>query len=251
MTEPIRLLLNGEPVEVDGLAPQTTLLEWLREHRRLTGTKEGCAEGDCGACTVIVAERDGQALAWRPVNACIRLLPSLDGKAVFTVEGLRHDGTLHPVQQAMVECHGSQCGYCTPGFVMSLFGLYKNGAPATRTEVDDALAGNLCRCTGYRPILAAAQRMRELPAPDGWRAPGRAADGSRRIEAGEEQLVQQLGALERPRDSTTKVRDSDGSRLLPRMRSPRHASTIRMRSSSPARRTSRCGSPSSTVPWAR
>ena len=198
MPEPIRLLLNGEPVAIDGLAPQTTLLEWLREQRRLTGTKEGCAEGDCGACTVIVAEADGRTLAWRPINACIRLLPTLDGKAVFTVEGLERDGVLHPVQQAMVECHGSQCGFCTPGFVMSLFGLYKSGAPATRTAVDDALSGNLCRCTGYRPIHAAAQRMRELPAPAGWRAPGRAADGSQRIEADDERLAQQLLALARP-----------------------------------------------------
>jgi xanthine dehydrogenase small subunit len=199
MPEPIRFLLNGEPVEVAGVAPQTTLLEWLREHRRLTGTKEGCAEGDCGACTVVVAEAGGAGLDWRPVNACIRLLPSLDGKAVFTVEGLRQrDGSLHPVQQAMVECHGSQCGFCTPGFVMSLFGLYKSAPAATRAEVDDALSGNLCRCTGYRPILAAAQRMRELPAAAGWRAPGRAADGTRTIDPEEEQIAQQLGALARP-----------------------------------------------------
>jgi len=198
MSEPIRLLLNGEPIEVAGVSPQTTLLEWLREHRRLTGTKEGCAEGDCGACTVVVAEPDGALLAWQPVNACIRLLPSLDGKAVFTVESLQQsDGTLHPVQQAMVECHGSQCGFCTPGFVMSLFGLYKNASAASRAEVDDTLSGNLCRCTGYRPILAAAQRMRELPAAMGWRAPGRAADGSRTVDIEEEQLAQQLATLAR------------------------------------------------------
>ncbi|HEX4883469.1 MAG TPA: xanthine dehydrogenase small subunit [Casimicrobiaceae bacterium] len=198
MPEPIRLLLNGAPVEVAGLSPQTTLLEWLREHRRLTGTKEGCAEGDCGACTVVVAQRQGDALAWSPVNACIRLLPSLDGTAVFTVEALAgDDGALHPVQQALVECHGSQCGFCTPGFAMSLFGLYKNAPAASRGAVDDALSGNLCRCTGYRPILAAARRMHELPAPDGWRGPGRAADGSPVAGPAEAQLAARLAALAR------------------------------------------------------
>jgi xanthine dehydrogenase small subunit len=195
MSPPLRLLLNGELVEIDGVAPQTTLLAWLREHRRLTGTKEGCAEGDCGACTVVVAEPAGNGLAWKPVNACIRLLPSLDGKAVFTVESLAGGGgALHPVQQAMVECHGSQCGFCTPGFAMSLFALYKAGGAATRERADDALSGNLCRCTGYRPILAAAQRMGELPAAEGWRGPG---DGPRVAQA-EQALAERLAALARP-----------------------------------------------------
>ena len=131
----IRLVLNGERVDVDGVPPQTTLLQWLRESRALTGTKEGCAEGDCGACTVVVASSHGDGtLAWTPINACIRPLPSLDGHAVFTVESLAAPGgALHPVQQALVECHGSQCGFCTPGFAMSLFGLYKNAhAPSRR-----------------------------------------------------------------------------------------------------------------------
>ena len=141
-------------------------------HRRLTGTKEGCAEGDCGACTVVVVDLHGDRLAWRPVNACIRLLPSVNAKAVFTVEALRcRSGALHPVQQALVDCHGSQCGFCTPGFVMSLFGLYKNTPTPDRAACQNALSGNLCRCTGYRPILEAAQRMYELDAPDDWRAP--------------------------------------------------------------------------------
>ena len=167
------LVLNGAPVEVTGVPPQTTLLAWLREQRALTGTKEGCAEGDCGACTVMLAEPHGGRLAWKPINACIRLLPSVAGKAIFTVEALKGaDGSLHPVQQAMVEAHGSQCGFCTPGFVMSLFGLYKNARRPARRELDDALSGNLCRCTGYAPILKAARRMYDLPAPDGWRAPG-------------------------------------------------------------------------------
>jgi len=166
-----RFLLNGTSVTVEGVPPPTTLLAWLREHRQLTGTKEGCAEGDCGACTVMMVRRDGGRLRWLPINACIRPLPSVAGTAIFTVESLQGgDGAPHPVQQAMVEMHGSQCGFCTPGFVMSLFGLYKNSPAATREEVDDALSGNLCRCTGYRPILDAATRMRELPSPTDWRS---------------------------------------------------------------------------------
>jgi xanthine dehydrogenase small subunit len=148
MSERVRFLLNGERVDVGDVSPQTTLLEYLREVRRLTGTKEGCAEGDCGACTVMLVESRDGALAWRPVNACIRLLPSVDGKAVFTVESLASDaGALHPVQQALVDCHGSQCGFCTPGFAMSLFGLYKTARAPSRDTIENALAGNLCRCT--------------------------------------------------------------------------------------------------------
>src|SRR6185437_10357845 len=158
-----------ERVDVGDVSPQTTLLEYLREVRRLTGTKEGCAEGDCGACMVLLVElRDG-ALAWRPINACIRLLPSVDGKAVFTVESLSlESGAPHPVQQALVDCHGSQCGFCTPGFAISLFGLYRAARSPSRNTIEDALAGNLCRCTGYRPIVDAAQRMYTLPEPEGW-----------------------------------------------------------------------------------
>ncbi len=202
-TDPIRLVLNGERVDVDGMPPQTTLLAWLREARHLTGTKEGCAEGDCGACTVVVAESRGDGtLAWKPINACLRLMPSLDGKAVFTVESLRTpSGRPHPVQQALVECHGSQCGFCTPGFAMSLFGLYKNAHAPSREAVHDALSGNLCRCTGYRPILAAAERMGAIDAhacgATGWRGPGLAADGSRIVSADEHMLAAQLDSLAR------------------------------------------------------
>lgn len=181
-TASFRLLVNGVPVEAAGATPQTMLLAWLRETRQLTGTKEGCAEGDCGACTVVLAEREGERLAWKPINACIRPLASVAGKAVFTVEALKgRDGVLHPVQQAMVDAHGSQCGFCTPGFVMSLFGLYKNASRPSRRDVDDALSGNLCRCTGYRPILEAAQRMYELPAPADWRGPGDVHDADRQL----------------------------------------------------------------------
>ena len=198
MSEPVRFLLNGERVEVAGLSPQTTLLEYLRDERRLTGTKEGCAEGDCGACTVVLVERAGEALAWKPINACIRLLPSVDGKGVFTVESLKSDrGELHPVQQALVECHASQCGFCTPGFAMSLFALYRTANAPSREGIHDALSGNLCRCTGYRPIVDAAQRMYALPPASGWRGPGVAADGNPIVTVEDAQLAAQLAMLAR------------------------------------------------------
>ena len=166
MSEPIRFYYRGAVQEVHHAAPTQTVLQHLREDLHCTGTKEGCAEGDCGACTVVVASLvDGQ-VEMKTVNACIQLTPTLDGKALFSVEDLQQpDGELHPVQQAMVECHGSQCGFCTPGFVMSLWGMYlkKDGAAPTRCEIDDGLSGNLCRCTGYRPIIDAARRMSELP----------------------------------------------------------------------------------------
>jgi xanthine dehydrogenase small subunit len=169
MSEPIRFYYRGAVHVVADAAPTRTVLQHLREDLHCTGTKEGCAEGDCGACTVVIGElQDGQ-VQLKSINSCIQLMPTLDGKALFTVEDLKQaDGALHPVQQAMVECHGSQCGFCTPGFVMSLWDLYlrregKSAAPQ-RKEIDDALSGNLCRCTGYRPIIDAARRMGELPA---------------------------------------------------------------------------------------
>jgi xanthine dehydrogenase small subunit len=160
----IRFLLDGEVHVIDTVPPTTTVLTYLRDHLRRTGTKEGCAEGDCGACTVVVAELAGSGLRYRAMNSCIQFLPTLDGKALLTVESLKAatGGALHPVQRAMVECHGSQCGFCTPGFVMSLFALERENRAPTDEDIGFALAGNLCRCTGYRPILAAARRMYEL-----------------------------------------------------------------------------------------
>ena len=149
--------LNGETVEAD-VGATVTLLDWLRDVRGLKGTKEGCNEGDCGACTVRVSDADGS----RALNACILFMPQLHGKAVRTVEGLSGpDGDLHPVQAAMVEHHGSQCGFCTPGFVVSMATAHANG----RNDHDDVLAGNLCRCTGYAPIVRAAEAAADAGVP--------------------------------------------------------------------------------------
>lgn len=167
MSEPIRFYHRGAVQTVSDAAPTRTVLQYLREDAHCTGTKEGCAEGDCGACTVVVGELRNGEVRLHSVNSCIQFLPTLDGKALFTVEDLKQaGGRPHPVQQAMVECHGSQCGFCTPGFVMSLWDLYlrhEEGTAPAREEIDDALSGNLCRCTGYRPIIDAARRMCELP----------------------------------------------------------------------------------------
>jgi xanthine dehydrogenase small subunit len=167
MSEPIRFYYRGSVHEVRDAAPTQTVLQHLREDLHCTGTKEGCAEGDCGACTVVLGGLDANGqLELKAVNSCIQLTPTLDGKALFTVEDLQQqDGALHPVQQALVECHGSQCGFCTPGFAMSLWGMYlkQDGKRPERKEIDNCLSGNLCRCTGYRPIIDAAQRMVELP----------------------------------------------------------------------------------------
>ena len=180
----IRFFYRGRVVSVDSAHPTRSVLDWLREDAHCTGTKEGCNEGDCGACTVVIGELSDHitnvdtdtttaaigGLTLRTVNACIQFLPTLHGKALFTVEDLKAEGSreLHPVQQAMVDCHGSQCGFCTPGFVMSLWAVYQQhaavGTQPTRQQLADELSGNLCRCTGYRPILDAGERMFELPA---------------------------------------------------------------------------------------
>lgn len=166
MTDTIRFILNGRLCDVSDLPPTMTLLQYLRGPARLCGTKEGCAEGDCGACTVMVAriEPDGSA-PYRSINACIALLPALDGRQIVTVEHLRTvaGGDLHPVQQAMVDCHASQCGFCTPGFVMAIASELNNNPAPDDTALQDAIAGNLCRCTGYRPILDAARRAGAVP----------------------------------------------------------------------------------------
>lgn len=233
----IRFLLNGHPVQVDDEPPTRTVLAWLRQRRGLTGTKEGCAEGDCGACTVVVGEAVAGAqgmphLRLRTQNACIQFLPTLHGKALFTVEYLREQtgGTLHPVQQALVAQHGSQCGFCTPGFVMSLWQLYHRPGPQTDhphhpaasaavapDHLDDAtvrsaLTGNLCRCTGYRPILDAGRTMFDLP--------HQVLD-----EAG---LLRALGALSADTDDV-QYRHSEGAFFAPR----ELATALRLRAEHP------------------
>jgi len=190
-TRPLQFLRRGQPVALGNVPPDRTLLEVLREDLGCTGTKEGCGEGDCGACTVVLGEPDGHGkVRYSAVNSCIRLAHSIDGMALWTAEDLAEDpliqpvaastqptnkitdpttnhSALHPVQEAMVQCHGSQCGFCTPGFVMSLFGMYQNrvcqGQSISRAQAQQDLSGNLCRCTGYRPILDAAQHMAQLP----------------------------------------------------------------------------------------
>ena len=167
-TRPLQFVRRGQTVTLHDVPPDRTLLEVLREDLHGTDTKEGCNEGDCGACTVVLGEAENGRLKYRAVNSCIRLAHSVQGQALWTAQDLiAADGSLHPVQQAMVQCHGSQCGFCTPGFVMSLFGMYQNhvaqGRPITRALAQQDLAGNLCRCTGYQPILEAAQSMAQLP----------------------------------------------------------------------------------------
>ena len=165
-TKPIRFVKGGVLHTLHDVPPQRTLLEVLREDLHQTGTKEGCGEGDCGACTVVLGQLLGGKLQTRAVNSCIKLAHSVDGMALWTVEDLAApDGRLHPAQEALVQCHGSQCGFCTPGFVMSMAALCEQAGntPITLESAQQALSGNLCRCTGYRPILEAACRMQALP----------------------------------------------------------------------------------------
>ncbi|QLK61215.1 xanthine dehydrogenase small subunit [Enterobacteriaceae bacterium Kacie_13] len=161
----IQFLMNGR-VHTENLPADTTVLQYLRQNAGRCGTKEGCASGDCGACTVVLAEPQGDALNYRTVNACLTFMPAVHGKQLITVEDLKHRDELHHVQQAMVENHASQCGFCTPGFVMSLFALEKKQQSFDVEHTQQALSGNLCRCTGYRPIMAAAKDICQQPQAD-------------------------------------------------------------------------------------
>ena len=191
----IRFFLNDEEITLTDIRPDTTLLDWLRLERRLRGSKEGCAEGDCGACTVLVGRLMGDEIIYDAVTACIRFVGSLHGTHVVTVEHLRGgEGNLHPVQQAMVDHHGSQCGFCTPGFVMSLYGLWMRDPSPSQGAIEKALQGNLCRCTGYAPIIRAGMAMGSYGQPQGdpllaeriaVRDRLRAFDDGRRVEVGE------------------------------------------------------------------
>ena len=187
----VRFLHRGEVVSLADVGPTETLLDYLRLRRHACGTKEGCAEGDCGACTVALGTVRGGRLEYAPVNACICLLGMIDGKELVVVEDLAGaDGALHPVQDAMLRHHGSQCGFCTPGIVMSLFTLYHAGGDCDRQAVNDALAGNLCRCTGYRPIVDAALEACEGTPRDAFAARRAAtADGLAALDDGEDIFI--------------------------------------------------------------
>ncbi len=167
MRDTIHFLFQGETVELRNPQPTKTLLNWLRRDMGLIGTKEGCSEGGCGACTVVVGELSGDTIRYGAINACMIFLPTLNGKQLISVEDLKDDqGELHPVQQSMVDCHGSQCGFCTPGFVMALFAMYHSQDSFDLSGINDAFAGNLCRCTGYGPIIAAAKSVLKDKQPD-------------------------------------------------------------------------------------
>ncbi|CAD5110514.1 xanthine dehydrogenase small subunit [Zestomonas carbonaria] len=196
----IQFLLNRELRTEHALDPNVTVLNYLREHLGKPGTKEGCASGDCGACTVVVGELDGERIRYRTLNACLTFVSALHGKQLITVEDLKHKGQLHSVQQAMVDCHGSQCGFCTPGFVMSMFALQKNSDGFDKGDTLEALAGNLCRCTGYRPIIDAAEQACCNRQPD-------------QFDAAEAETVAQLKAIA-PR-ATAELNSGDKRCLLP------------------------------------
>ena len=201
--DPVRFVLDGEIRSVEGVAPTRSVLNFLREDLGRPGTKEGCGEGDCGACTVVLAELNGNEVRFRAVNSCIQFVPTLDGKELITVESLKGaDGALHAVQRALVDCHGSQCGFCTPGFVMSLFALYKTQQDPSRPEIADALAGNLCRCTGYRPIVDAGRKMYEYAAErqdrhQHWMNCSFSSASDREVTQSEREMIERLRAIRR------------------------------------------------------
>ena len=160
ITNSISFVREGRIVEINNPDPNETLLNYIRTKLKKTGTKEGCSEGGCGACTVVLGELKKNEIKYRAINACITFLPTLQGKQLILVEDLVSEtGSLHPVQQAMVNYHGSQCGFCTPGFVMSLFSMFKNHIRFKESVIKDSIAGNLCRCTGYQPIIKAAKSL--------------------------------------------------------------------------------------------
>ena len=156
----IKFILNDRIQEIHSPDPNETILNYIRLRLKKTGTKEGCAEGGCGACTIVIGELKKNDIIYKAINSCIAFTPSLEGKQLLVIEDLMlKDGSLHPVQSAMVNYHASQCGFCTPGFVMSLFSMYKNNKFYDEKTIEESISGNLCRCTGYRPIIDAAKSL--------------------------------------------------------------------------------------------
>ena len=159
----VKFLLNDKILEIKNPDPNQTILNYIRTELKKTGTKEGCSEGGCGACTIVLGELVSNEIKYSSINSCISFVPSLNGKQLLIVEDLvSKDGKLHPVQEAMVKFHGSQCGFCTPGFVMSLFSMFKNNKSYNSELITDSISGNLCRCTGYRPIIDAAKSLNKI-----------------------------------------------------------------------------------------
>ena len=159
----IKFVYGNQIIQIQNPNPNETVLSYIRTKLRKTGTKEGCAEGGCGACTIVLGELKKGRIIYKAINACIAFIPTLAGKQLVLVENLvSDDGSLHPVQEAMVNYHGSQCGFCTPGFVMSLFAMYKNYSFFEDNVIKDSISGNLCRCTGYRPIIDAAKSLNKI-----------------------------------------------------------------------------------------
>ena len=204
MSQHIRFLLNDENVSLAEIHPTMTLLDYLRLNHRMTGSKEGCAEGDCGACTVLVGRLLHGELHYESVNSCIRFMGSLNATHIVTIEHLAgKDGTLHPVQQAMVDFHGSQCGFCTPGIVMSLYGLWLSTENPGRSDIERALQGNLCRCTGYEPIVKAAEHVAKI-------RPDAVFDPIARMRETVKSTLRELGAA-----STITLSSNDGTLIVP------------------------------------
>ena len=159
VSDTIQFLFNNEIFKVKNPDPNKTILNYIRNDLKMTGTKEGCAEGGCGACTIVLGELNKNKIVYKAINACISFLPILNEKQLILIEDLNNGKSLHPVQEAMIKFHGSQCGFCTPGFTMSLFSMHKNNKLINNEIVEEALSGNLCRCTGYRPIIDAAKSL--------------------------------------------------------------------------------------------
>ena len=163
ITNKVQFIYENKLIELENPDPNQTILNFIRDKLKKTGTKEGCAEGGCGACTIVLGELENKKIKYKAINSCISFTPTLHGKQLIVVENLvSKNGSYHPVQEAMAKYHASQCGFCTPGFVMSIFAMHKNKNNKNEENIKDAISGNLCRCTGYRPIIDAAKSLNKI-----------------------------------------------------------------------------------------